>query len=185
MAAFVRFDPWAGAEGDDNKTLAGLATLALAHGQNKKQHEPDAQIQKQPKANAKAAKVAKVQSPFTDALARLEAHCPAYIEPERWRQCVEDGREFLREWDEQAKALNWGAADLFGLHEPPIRPHPSYCRLSRYDCTGLIWNLLGRRVVALTEETAAIQSPTGHVLIYRKANKPAYGPLGDSLDDFK
>jgi hypothetical protein len=48
-----------------------------------------------------------------------------------------------------------------------------------------LWLLQGRRVIALTVDTAAIQNPnTGNVLTYRKARKPAYGPLGDSLDDF-
>ena len=49
----------------------------------------------------------------------------------------------------------------------------------------LLWLLQGRRVVALSGDTAALQNPsTGNVLTYRKARKPAYGPLGDSLDDF-
>jgi len=39
-------------------------------------------------------------------------------------------------------------------------------------------------VVALTETTAAIRSDTGTIITYRKLNKPALGPLGDSLDDF-
>jgi hypothetical protein len=39
-------------------------------------------------------------------------------------------------------------------------------------------------VIALTEATAAIQNPTGAVTVYRRFNKPALGPLGDSLDDF-
>jgi hypothetical protein len=39
-------------------------------------------------------------------------------------------------------------------------------------------------VIVLTEATAAIQSPTGAVTIYRKHNKPGLGPTGDSLDDF-
>ena len=40
-------------------------------------------------------------------------------------------------------------------------------------------------MVALTETTAAIESPkTGSVLTYRKNNKPGFGPLGDSLEDF-
>jgi hypothetical protein len=39
-------------------------------------------------------------------------------------------------------------------------------------------------VLALSQNTAAIQNAcTGNVTIYSKANKPAYGPLGDSLDD--
>jgi hypothetical protein len=40
-------------------------------------------------------------------------------------------------------------------------------------------------VVALTTATAAIESPTGAVAIYRRHNKPALGPVGDSLDDFE
>ena len=37
-------------------------------------------------------------------------------------------------------------------------------------------------MVALTEATAAIQSSTGALTIYRRHNKPALGPVGDSLD---
>jgi len=59
------------------------------------------------------------------------------------------------------------ARDLFGLHRPPEKPHPSYSRLSRYDETGLIWLLQGREVVALTEATAAIQNPTA-ITVYRR-----------------
>jgi hypothetical protein len=50
---------------------------------------------------------------------------------------------------------------------------------------GLIWLLRGRPVLALTEGTAAIESPTGTTTVYRRHNKPALGPLGDSLDDFR
>jgi hypothetical protein len=114
----------------------------------------------------------------------LEARCPDLISAERWRAAVEDGRRFLIRWGEQAEALGWAARDLFGLHRPPASPHPSYSRLSRYDETGLIWLLQGREVIALTDATAAIQSPTGDITIYRRHNKPALGPLGDSLDDF-
>jgi hypothetical protein len=99
--------------------------------------------------------------------------------------CINDARHFLAAWGDQAKALRWTAAELFGLDTPPAKPHPSYHRLSRYDATGLIWNLRGHRVVAITADTAAIQNATtGNVLIYRKHNKPGLGPLGDSLDDF-
>jgi len=110
--------------------------------------------------------------------------CPDHVEPERWRQALADTDAFLSEWGEQAEALGWTARDLFGLHEVPPNPHPSYRRLSRYDCTGLIWLLQGRPVVALTEATAAIRMPTGSITTYRKHGKPAYGPLGDSIDDF-
>jgi hypothetical protein len=116
----------------------------------------------------------------------LQLKAPALIDVARWRQCVEDGSKFLAVWDEQAEALGWSSADLFGLHEPPEQPHPSYQRLSRYDCTGLIWLLKGRPVVALMADTAAIENPaTGTITVYRKHHKPALGPVGDSLDDLK
>ncbi len=88
-------------------------------------------------------------------------------------------------WGEQALALGWTADALFGLHKPPDNPHPSYRRLSRYDATGLMWLLQGRAVVALTEITAAIESASGNIPVYRKCNKPALGPMGDSLDDLE
>jgi hypothetical protein len=117
-------------------------------------------------------------------LAELERRCPNFIETGRWQQCVTDAQRFLAAWGDQAAALGWTAEELFGLHPVPARPAPSYCRLSRYDCTGLLWLLQGRAVVALTATTAAIGTPSGGTVIYRKHRKSALGPLGDSLDDF-
>jgi len=115
----------------------------------------------------------------------LERRCPDHVEHERWQQAVEDGRRFLAAWNDQSEALGWTARDLFGLHTVPDRPSVSYRRLSRYDATGLVWLLQGGEVVALTEDTAAIRLPSGSVNTYRKLNKPALGPVGDSLDDFR
>ena len=39
--------------------------------------------------------------------------------------------------------------------------------------------------LTLTEETASIRWPGGSVTIYRRNNKPAFGPVGDCLDDFR
>ena len=97
---------------------------------------------------------------------------------------VEDGRRFLAQWGDQAEALGWTVRDLFGLTTVPDMPASTYSRLSRYDQTGLVWLLRGRPVLALTETTAAVQSPTGAVTVYRRHQKPALGPLGDTLDDF-
>jgi hypothetical protein len=124
-------------------------------------------------------------SRFGRTFSALEARCPDHVPTERWMQAVEDGRRFLANWGSQAESLGWTSADLFGLHTPPERPHPSYSRLSRYDCTGLIWLLEGREVVALTDRTASIRNPrSGSIIVYRRFNKLALGPLGDSLDDF-
>jgi hypothetical protein len=117
--------------------------------------------------------------------ATLETRCPELVPVDRWQLAVEDGRRFLARWGEQAEALGWTARDLFGLHQPPAMPHPSYSRLSRYDEIGLIWLLQGRPVVALTEATAAIQNPTAAITVFRRFNKPALGPVGDCLDDLE
>jgi hypothetical protein len=117
------------------------------------------------------------------AIEALERRCPACVEHDRWRQAIDDARRFLFKWDSEAEALGWTVRELFGLAAVPDKPHPRYRRLSRYDETGLIWLLRGRPVLVLTESTAAIESPTGTVTVYRRYNKPALGPLGDSLED--
>jgi hypothetical protein len=65
--------------------------------------------------------------------------------------------------------LGWTERDLFGLAEIPERPRPSYERLSRYDQTGLVWLLQDRRVVALTKNTAVIETANG-ALRYPRCN---------------
>jgi hypothetical protein len=118
-------------------------------------------------------------------LAVLEIRCPEHIPLARWQQCVADGRRFVAQWGEQAERLGWTSKDLFGLLPVPEKPHPTFSRLSRYEHTGLIWLLHGCPVIALTEATAAIQNPSGAITIYRKHNKPALGPTGDSVDDLE
>ena len=204
MSGVLKIDPWALLEERKRTTtrteqaLATFATLAdppsesenlydLRSRENAKSQRPPAKFAKPAKAAEPVAKLAKpvaVQWIYSEALNKLEGCCPDYVEPERWQQCIEDGRVFLATWGERAAALGWTVEELFGLHRPPAHPHPSYHRLSRYDVTGLIWGLEGRRVVALTDTTAAVESFTGNILIYRKANKPALGPFGDSLDHF-
>ncbi len=122
--------------------------------------------------------------PYAETLDELERECPDYVEAERWRQCLIDAQRFLAEWGEQAESLGWTSRDLFGLAPVPDKPGANFQRLSRYDLTGLIWLLRGDQVVALTETTAVIRRATGNITTYRRFHKPAFGPLGDSLDDF-
>ena len=123
---------------------------------------------------------------YRKAFTHLLVEPPAHIPVERWQQAVEDSRSFLHKWGEQAELLDWDWGDLFGLDIQPADPHPSYSRLSRYDNTGLCWLLQGKEVIAMTADTATIRNPsTGAITIYRRFNKPALGPAGDSLDDFK
>ena len=44
--------------------------------------------------------------------------------------------------------------------------------------------LQGRPVDTLPAGSAAAQTRSGGILTYRKHNKPALEPVGDSLDDF-
>ena len=37
----------------------------------------------------------------------------------------------------------------------------------------------------MTAATATITTPSGSALVYSKLRKPAFGPVGDSLDDFE
>jgi hypothetical protein len=120
-------------------------------------------------------------APYASALAELCAKCPACVPEDRWHRAIADATTFTTNWGAEAQAFGWTAGDLFGLHPVPAHPTPTFQRLSRYDETGLIWLLRGRAVVALTETNAAIQGTTA-VLTYRKINKPALGPVGDSLE---
>jgi hypothetical protein len=112
--------------------------------------------------------------------AHLQLKPPALIDVARWRQCIQDGSKFLAVWGEQAQALGWSSADLFSLAPVPAEPHPSFSRLGRHDLTGLVWLLQGRRVTALTADTASIWHPTGSITVFRKNNRPAYGLVGDT-----
>jgi hypothetical protein len=56
--------------------------------------------------------------------------------------------------------LGWGAHDLFGCdHDRPF---------ARIDQAGLLWLLNGNKLVALTEDTAGIATPTGARQTYRR-----------------
>ncbi len=111
-----------------------------------------------------------LRQPYSRCLASLRQQCPAFVEEHRWQETVADSIAFLTQWGAQAAALGWTARDLFGLANIPDRPGPNYRRLSRYDQTGLVWLLRGRRVVALTENKAVIETATGAVS-YTRRNK--------------
>jgi hypothetical protein len=112
---------------------------------------------------------------FGRTLSELEHRCPDCIEPSDWQCTVDDAHRFLARWRDQADALGWTEQDLFALAPVSGRQAPNYCRLSRYDMTGLCWLLRGRPVVALTDATAAIENPSGAITIYRKHRTPSLG----------
>jgi hypothetical protein len=79
---------------------------------------------------------------------------PGDVPARRWLQFVDDVGRFLDGgWAERAAALGWGPYDLFGCD----RDRP----FARIDRAGLLWLLNGDRLVALSENTATIETRTG------------------------
>jgi hypothetical protein len=79
-----------------------------------------------------------------------------YSEIEDRKACesaADDGRRFWAEWGKVYEPLGWAITDIFGSYR---------------DGTGLIARLRGRRVLAMTRDSAAIRSTSGKVTIYRR-----------------
>jgi hypothetical protein len=91
---------------------------------------------------------------WAEALARLHpAHPPADVTPGRWLQFIDDCGRFLDAgWADRAVVLGWHPLDLFGCD----RERP----FARIDRSGLLWLLNGGKLVALTQNTATIETPT-------------------------
>ena len=130
---------------------------------------------------AKSAISAKRPSPYQSEFEALERRCPELIEPGHWKQAVEDGRQFLATWGDQAKDLGWTAQELLGLHPVPAKPHASFERLGRYNSTGLVWLLRGRPVVKMTADSAAIRTASGRTLCTPRTTSPRWGLVGTAL----
>ena len=84
----------------------------------------------------------------------------------RCSRFVDDVGHFLDGgFAEQAAALGWRPLDLFGADD--VRP------FARIDKAGLLWLLHGDRLIALTADTAIVETSTGVRQTYRrKLNEP-------------
>jgi hypothetical protein len=86
---------------------------------------------------------------------------PAHVPPSRWSRLVDDVGRFLDGgWADRAAALGWGSCDLFGSD----RDKP----FARIDRAGLLWLLNGHRLIALSPNTATIETQTGTRQTYRR-----------------
>jgi hypothetical protein len=112
---------------------------------------------------------------WAEALARLDPACPPCdIPPMRWLRFIDDCGRFLDEgWAARAEALGWGPLDLFGCN----RDKP-FARISQ---AGLLWLLEGRKLLALTRDTAAIAAHSGGKLTYYRRLLEAGGVLAWEL----
>ena len=108
------------------------------------------------------ATTATFQRSWAASLARINSGDPLRgVPPPRWRQFLEDASVFVRSsWDKQAAALGWTPIDLVGCD----RKKP----FARIDRLGLIWLLNGDKVVALSTDTAVIESATSSRLTYHR-----------------
>ena len=101
--------------------------------------------------------------------ARLDPDAPPADFPfRRWVQLVDDIGDFLDSgFATQAAALGWTALDLFGCDD--CRPY------ARIDQAGLLILLHGDRIVALTTDSATIETATGARQTFRKPDSRGRG----------
>jgi hypothetical protein len=99
---------------------------------------------------------------WAEGLARLDPDRPPPGVPlKRWWRFVDDVGWFLdSSFCAVAAALDWSPLDLFGCN----RDRP----FARIDQAGLLWLLGGDKLIALTENTATIETRTGARQTYRR-----------------
>jgi hypothetical protein len=94
--------------------------------------------------------------------------------PQRWLQFIDDCGRFLDGgWAGRAAALGWTPLDLFGCD----RNKP----FARLDRQGLLWLLNGCKLIALSEATAVIETPTGARLTFYRHRVASGAVLAWSL----
>lgn len=76
---------------------------------------------------------------------------PMAITADRWQQVRADAEKLVLHWGDTALGLGWEASDLFTVPRGP----------ERWGGNGLAVLLCGRRVVAMTAETATIPNRVG------------------------
>jgi hypothetical protein len=99
---------------------------------------------------------------WAEGIAQLDpSNTPGDVPSRRWLRFIDDCGHFLdRGWARQAAAFGWGPIDLFGCD----RQRP----FVRIDHAGLLWLLNGRKLVALTADTATIEALSGDKQTYRR-----------------
>jgi hypothetical protein len=102
---------------------------------------------------------------WAQGFARLDPDMPpADVPARRWQRFIDDCGRFIDSgWAERATSLGWGPVDLFGCdRERPI---------ARLERAGLLWLLNGRKLVALTADTATIETLKGTHQTYRRGSQ--------------
>jgi hypothetical protein len=174
VAGYVKFDPRGFLEAGGSppkapkapkleQTLGGLASLdtglaktetssPIAHAWSETEEERAAVVEHD----------GGLPREWAEALARLDpSRAPADVPPKRWVVFLNDCGRFLDDgWAQHATGFGWTPFDLFGCdrHKP----------FARIDRAGLLWLLNGRKLLALTVDSAAIGTASGGKLTYRR-----------------
>jgi hypothetical protein len=96
------------------------------------------------------------------AKATLDAKAPPDCSAERWSKALHGLQSFVgKGWGDQAALLGWTAVELYQV--PPL--------WSRIDLTGAALLIGGRRVIAVTEASILIETPSGSRLKFRRVGR--------------
>jgi hypothetical protein len=98
------------------------------------------------KANRVQSAASIVTRRYVNSFTDISSARPDNVSDERWQQVHADARTFLSEWGTVADALEWPAEELFGG--------------AAAGAHGLVWELRGRRVLAITYDLIAIDGNT-------------------------
>lgn len=221
MAGFAKFDPQAFLEKERRtaaskpKALAGLATLAVSplHIENQDVGYSDTSADPQYHAKnqkgglppAKAAKIAKVESPvvtikvapwddaeeeraaiveydggaprvWAEAFSRLDPNkAPADVPTRRWVSFINDCGRFLDDGWAD-RAVALGWGPLDLFGCDRVKP------FARIDRAGLLWLLNGQKLLALAANAASITTASGGKLTFRKCLNEAGRLVAWELD---
>jgi hypothetical protein len=96
------------------------------------------------------------------AKAALSTAAPIDCLPQRWVEAQDGLRRFVNDgWGDQAALLGWTGEELYRV--PPF--------WARVDLAGAAVLIADRRVVAVTEASIAIQTPSGGQLKFRRIGR--------------
>jgi hypothetical protein len=100
------------------------------------------------------------------ATATFTAEQPEDCSEVRWAEAMRGARRFVDEgWSDKAALLGWTAIELFRL--PPL--------WSRVDLAGAALLIGERRVIAVTEASIVIETPSGAQLKFRRLGREHVG----------
>jgi hypothetical protein len=138
------------------KKSLGITSRRTGFGAESKWHwqmpPPEQQNESSVEARPEPAPARRIPVDWLEGIACLDdGKPPSDVPRHRWRQFVEDCREFLSspEWAWKADRLGWDAMALFGC--APKRP------LDYSGSAGLLWAINGGRLVELHRDWAVIE----------------------------